>query len=305
MAWEFIPYTIYFILYTYMNYIFFGSPRFAAIILESLIKAGMPPITLVCNPDRPVGRKKVVTAPETKQVATSYQLSAKSSIEILQPEKLDSAFLEKLRRYNADFYVVAAYAKILKRELLDIPRLGVMGVHPSLLPKYRGASPIQSAILNQDVETGVDLFMIDEKVDHGGILASQKVKVKSQNYLELEKELAEAGASVLIETLPKFAKNEITPTPQDETLATYTRKFETEDGFVEYEAVQKAQDGDLNLAKEIDAKIRALSQEPGVYTIKDGKRIKLLKSAVDQSHLKLTHIQFEGKKPIENKNRLF
>lgn len=279
-----------------MKYIFFGTPRFASIILESLIKSDMSPVALVCNPDRPVGRKKVITPPPAKLIA-----SASPQITILQPEKLDAEFLSKLRSYNADFFVVAAYAKILKRELLDIPSLGVIGVHPSLLPKYRGASPIQTAILNQETETGVDLFMIDEKVDHGGIVSSAKCEIsENDDYLTLEKKLAELGANLLIDTLPKFAKGEIQPIPQDETLATYTKKFETADGFVEYSSIQKAQAGGVNLAKEIDAKIRALSQEPGVYTLKDGKRIKLLKSAIEGDRLRLLEIQYEGKTPVAN-----
>ncbi len=277
-----------------MNYVFFGTPEFAAIILEKLVKTGFPPVALVCNPDRPVGRKKIITPPPTKVVALS------ANILVLQPEKLDKEFLEKLRELNADFYVVAAYGKILKKEILDIPKLGVIGVHPSLLPKYRGASPIQSAILNQESETGVDLFMIDEKVDNGPVLQSKILKIRDQNYKELEKELAELGAELLVETMPKFAKGEVKPVPQNDSEATYTEKFETEDGLIDYEILKKAQEGDLNLSKEIDAKIRALSAEPGAYTIKDGKRIKLLKSAVEGNILKIIEMQIEGKTPVRN-----
>ncbi len=276
-----------------MKYIFFGSPDFAAIILEKLVKAGMPPAALVCNPDRPVGRKKIITPPPTKVIATNF--------EIFQPEKLDADFLNKLRELNADFYIVAAYAKILKKEVLDIPKLGVIGVHPSLLPKYRGASPIQSAILNQESETGIDLFMIDEKVDNGPVLATSYAKISpNTGYKELEKQLAELGADLLIETLPKFIKGEIKARPQDDSQATYTKKFKTEDGFVDYEMLKQAQEGKLNIAKEIDAKIRALSIEPGAYTIKGGKRIKLLKSEIKDNSLRIIELQIEGKTPVKN-----
>lgn len=277
-----------------MKYIFFGTPEFAAIILNKLIRAGVPPIALVCNPDKPFGRKKVITPPPTKLVASRYSLVA-----ILQPEKLDEEFLKKLRELNADFYIVAAYAKILKKNLLDIPRLGVIGVHPSLLPKYRGASPIQSAILNQEEETGVDLFMIDEKVDNGPVFASKRIKIDNKNYKQLEKELAEMGADLLIETLPKFAKGEINAISQNDAEATYTKKFSTEDGFVDYENLKAGESGESTLAQEIDAKIRALNPEPGVYTIKDGKRIKLLASKIEEGKLRIIEMQIEGKTPAK------
>src|SRR5258708_6191606 len=123
----------------------------------------MPPTALVCNPDRPVGRKKIVTPPLTKELIAK---SSASTI-ILQPEKLDDAFIARLKEFQPDFFVVAAYAKIIPQAVLDIPRLGTLGVHPSLLPKYPGASPIQSAILDDTCsETGVTIYLIDQKMDH-------------------------------------------------------------------------------------------------------------------------------------------
>lgn len=277
-----------------MSYIFFGTPEFAAIILEKLIKAGLPPLALVCNPDRPLGRKKIISPPQTKIIASRYPL-----ITVLQPEKLDSDFLNKLRDLNADFFIVAAYAKILREDLLKIPRLGVIGVHPSLLPKYRGASPIQTALLNRDKETGVALFMIDEKVDHGPVLQIKKLNIKDQNYSQLEKELGELAVEMLIGTLPEFLEGKVKPVSQDETKATLTEKFETKDGYIDYESIKKSEAGDLALAKSINAKIRALFKEPGVYTIKDGKRIKILKSEIKDNRLHLSEIQMEGKKPTK------
>jgi methionyl-tRNA formyltransferase len=129
-----------------MRYVFFGTPRFAAIVLEKLIASGHQPIAIVCNPDKPVGRKKIITPPPTKQVVLSAT-SLKEDIQIYQPAKIDDEFLAQLRSLKADFFVVAAYAKILPNTLLEIPPLGVIGTHPSILPKFRGASPIQSVII--------------------------------------------------------------------------------------------------------------------------------------------------------------
>lgn len=273
-----------------MKYIFFGTPEFASIILEKLIKDGVPPVALVCNPDKPVGRKKVITPPPAKVVAE------KGGIKVFQPERLDEEFLKQLRELGAYLYVVAAYAKILKKNLLDIPRLGVIGVHPSPLPKYRGSSPIQTAIMNQEKETGVSLFMIDEKIDHGPVLSTRNISIAAKNYKELEKALAELSAEMLIEVLPRFAKGEIKPIVQNESEATFTKKFETEDGLIEYSDLDKAQKVEMDLARKINAKIKALNPEPGAYTIKDGKRIKLLNSRVTD-RLELLEIQPEGKKP--------
>lgn len=216
----------------------------------------------------------------------------------MQPEKLDDEFLTRLKKLKADFYVVAAYAKILPKKLLQIPHLGVIGVHPSLLPKYRGATPIQSAILSGGEKTGISLYLIDEGMDSGSILAQRELEIVDVDYRKLEEELAELAGAMLVETLPKFVKGEIKPMPQDDSRATYTRKFKTEDGFIDSEALRKAEAGDKKLAKEIYNKIRALNPEPGVYTIKNGKRIKLLKAKLAESgELILLEIQKEGGKP--------
>lgn len=283
-----------------MKYIFFGTPDFAAIILEKLIKSGMPPAALVCNPDRPVGRKKIITPPPAKVTASRY-----GGIEIFQPEKLDSDFLDKLKKINADFYVVAAYAKILKKELLEIPAKGVIGVHPSLLPKYRGSSPIQSAILNRETETGTCLFLIDEKIDHGPVLATDKIALKPHiTYKELEKELAELSGGLLVRTLPVFVEGKIKMSEQDESKAVFTKKFSTEDGFIDYPILSEAQSGNPELASNIDAKVRALNPEPGVYTFKNSKRIKILKTAATEGKLKILEVQYEGKNPTAFKGIL-
>lgn len=279
-----------------MKYIFFGTPEFAAIILEKLIEEDIPPLALVCNPDKPQGRNKIITPPPTKEVVVKSGIN----IDILQPETLDKVFLDKLKSYKADFYVVAAYSKILNDELINIPPKGVIGVHPSLLPKLRGASPIQSAILEGNETTGVTLFLIDEKVDHGPIIGSTVYTMdNSHNYTELLEILAKLAGILLVKTLPVFNNDEIEPEAQNEDEATSTKKFTTQDGEVNIEDLKKAISGeDKRLVDLIDNKIKGLNPEPGVFTFIDGKRTKLLSSDIRNGELELKEIQFEGKNPI-------
>ncbi len=305
-----------------MKYIFFGTPEFAAIILEKLINAGFIPEAVVCNPDKPVGRKKIITPPPVKKCVMNQVSSVKNKIKIIQPKNiLELKKLDYLTHDTCDLSIVAAYAKILPKEILEIPRLGTIGVHPSLLPKYRGPSPIQTAILNGDEETGVTLYLVDEGLDSGAILANRKAQIAKRNYKELEKILAELGADLLIEFLQKtnqFLGSQtplsimnimevelpyIKPLLQDESQATYTKKFTTQDAYIELKDLKMAQEQDGEAAIIIDRKIRALNPEPGVWTIKENKRIKILEAILTpEGKLKLKKIQFEGKKPIDISN---
>jgi methionyl-tRNA formyltransferase len=203
-------------------------------------------------------------------------------------------------RENLEFFVVAAYSKIIPKEILEIPRLGAIGVHPSLLPKYRGPSPIQTAILNGDEITGVTLYLMDEKLDHGPILRNEKLEMRNENYETLNSQLAELGADLLIEFLRKYENlREYESAPQDENQATYTKKFKTEDAYIEPESLLKAQNEGGETALKIDRKIRALNPEPGTWTLQNGKRMKILEAGLmADNKLKLKKIQFEGKKPI-------
>ncbi|MDD4931542.1 MAG: methionyl-tRNA formyltransferase [Candidatus Colwellbacteria bacterium] len=277
-----------------MKFVFFGTPRFAAAVLGRLIEKGSAPIALVTNPDMPVGRKKIITPPETKTLI----LKTKSGIPILQPKKIDAEFLERLNKLEADIFVVAAYGKMLPQKLLDIPRYGVINIHPSILPKYRGASPVQSAILDGENETGVTLFKIDEAMDHGPLYCDKKVEIKPEdNTPSMFEKLAVAGADLLIDRL--FPNIDIlSPVPQTESAATYTRKFATSDGFIEYSDLKKAETEGGSLANMIDRKIRAFYPEPGCWTMEGPVRIKLLDSVIEDGKLRLKIIQKEGKKPV-------
>lgn len=273
-----------------MKYVFFGTPRFATRILERLIETDMQPSALVCNPDRPVGRKRVITPPLTKRLILNKGLN----IKILQPESKKEllALSDEIFR-DSDLGIVAAYSQIIPQEVIDKARLGIIGVHPSLLPKLRGSSPIQTAILEGHEETGVTLFMLDEKIDHGSVIGKKKFRAREYTYLELEKRLADLAGDMLIETLPRFMIGKIEPEAQDDSQATYTRKFSTEDGYVDPKDLEKAQNGGQN-ALEILRKIRALNPEPGVYTMLDNKRTKLLDAEIRDNKLVLKEIQKEG-----------
>ena len=290
-----------------MKYLFFGTPEFAAIILEKLISVGFVPEAVVCNPDKPVGRRKIITPPPTKVLTGKY------NIKVFQPEILANSKFQ-IPNSKFDFFVVAAYAKIIPKEILEIPRLGAIGVHPSLLPKYRGSSPIQAAILNGDEKTGTTLFLMDEKVDHGPILAKSEIQIsKSETYESLHDKLAKLGAELLIKLLPSMEALQLTGAlePQDESQATYTKKFTTQDTCIEPKDLEIAQQQGGQIAMETDRKIRALNPEPGVWTyakaltnrhirIAENKRMKLLEAElIDGNKLRLKKVQFEGKKPVE------
>lgn len=277
-----------------MNFVFFGTPEYAAIILEKLIRAGFIPQAVVCNPDRPVGRKQIITPPPTKLLITNYKLQ----IPVLQPENLGEDFISEIFDLKPDFCIVAAYARIIPREILEIPRMGTIGVHPSILPRYRGASPIQSVILGGEKKTGITLFLLDEKLDHGPILAKLEIEIlKLDTFQSLRTKLADSGGDLLIETLPKFVKGEITPLPQDEIEATYTKKFKTEDAYIDPLQLTEATENGGESAIKISRKIRALNPEPGTWTTKDNKRMKLLEAKIIDGKLKITKLQVEGKKP--------
>jgi methionyl-tRNA formyltransferase len=209
---------------------------------------------------------------------------------------LDAEFKRKITALAPNLFVVAAYAKIIPQSILDLARLGTLGTHPSLLPKYRGASPIQSAILAGEAETGVTIYLMDAKMDHGPIFAQNKMPLRNnEDYLELEAELAHLGGKLLAKTIPDFFAGKIKPIEQSEAEATFTKKFETEDGFVDVADLLAAEHGKSD-AMTIYRKILALNPEPGVWTMRDGKRLKLLESKIENGILHLTMTQREGEK---------
>lgn len=276
-----------------MKFVFFGTPHIASAILENLIKRGSVPIALVTNPDSPAGRKKIITPPETKTLIQSLNID----IPVLQPKKIDSDFLSELEKLNADVFIVMAYGKMLPKNLIDMPKYGTINIHPSLLPKYRGASPVQTAILNGETETGITLFKIDEAMDHGPIFMDRRIDIRPEdNTPSMFERMAPVAADMIVDDLfPNLDK--LTPVPQNESEATYARKFATSDGYIEHADLKKAATSDADLAEVLDRKIRALYPEPGCWTMEGDVRVKLLDSELKNGLLKIKVVQKEGKKP--------
>lgn len=236
--------------------IVFWGAYISNIVLEALVK-NFHVIAVVTNPDKPVGRKQLIVPAPIKVFAQ------KQGISVLQPEKLDSDFKFQISGLAPDLFVVAAYGKIIPKEILEIPKHGALNLHPSLLPRWRGASPIQYAILNGDEETGVTVMLMDEKMDHGPILARRELEIRNpkseiRKYTtpKLSEVLTKMGAELIIETIPKWINGEIKPIPQDESKATYTKILKKEDGKIDWSKP----------AVSIERQIRAFVPWPGSFT---------------------------------------
>lgn len=252
--------------------VFIGTPEFGEIILEELAKGGCKPILVITAPDKPVGRKQILTSSPVKVIAQKYK------IPILQPDKILDSKL-KIQDSKPNLIVVAAYGQILPKEILDIPKRGSLNVHPSLLPKYRGATPLQATILNGDKKTGVTIILMDEKMDYGSILNQRALEIEEdETSTTLHRKLANLGASLLMETIPKWMQGMIKPRSQDDAQATYTKILTREDGKINWKKT----------AKDIEQEIRAFSYWPGSFTFwkkRDGTmvRIKILKARILKS----------------------
>ncbi|MFA6495251.1 MAG: methionyl-tRNA formyltransferase [Candidatus Paceibacterota bacterium] len=272
-----------------MRYVFWGSFEFAQGVFEQLVEARLFPLALVCNPDRPVGRHEVLTPPLTKTFALKH------GIPVLQPESINDDMLhDALARLKPDVFVVTAYAKIIPDDVINLPHYGTLGVHPSHLPRYRGATPIQTALMAGEEHFGISIYRMDEKIDHGPILAQTDVVIpeSERTYNHCIDVLSTQGGALLAQTLPPYCAGELVPHPQDETQATYTKKFSTEDGQVDF-----TQDDPIEILR----KIQALTPSPGVFAFVDGKRTKLLAAHREADNMIITRITKEGKAPSDTR----
>lgn len=251
-----------------MKIVFFGTDSFAVAILEKLISDFYTPDLVITQPDKPVGRKQVITPPPVKEVCQHHQ------IRFLQPEKVE-AIKNQLSEEKPDLYIVASYGKIIPKEILDIPRLGALNVHPSLLPKYRGASPIQTAILNGEKKTGVTFMLMDEKMDHGDIIFQIKERLQEdETYRTLHSHLAHVSAQTLAMILPDFINGKFKERPQDHDQATFTKILSKEDAKIDW----------LATCESIERMVRAYFDWPIAWTVlPDGKRMKILKAHAHQT----------------------
>ncbi len=244
-------------------FVFFGTPQFAVFVLEELLRSGIKPALIVTAPDKPQGRGLLLTPPPIKVWAKE------NGIPFIQPVKLDNAFIAELKSNSCELFVVAAYGKIIPKEILKIPSHGTLNVHPSLLPKYRGASPIQSQIMNDEKEIGVTIMLVDEEMDHGPIIAQQKLNIeKMPSAPKLLEMLARSGGKLLSEVIPNWITKEIEPKDQKHDEATFTKKITKEDGLVSLQN----DDTYKNYLKYL-----ALDPWPGTYffALRHGKRIRV------------------------------
>jgi methionyl-tRNA formyltransferase len=290
-----------------------GTPDFSVPSLLSLSKLANI-VAVVTQPDKKVGRKQVISQSPVKKVALE------NKIEVLQPEKVrgNAEFIQRVKDLNPDLIVVVAYGFILPQEILDIPRFGVINIHASILPKYRGASPIQTAILNGDKETGVAIMLIDDKMDTGPLLSQRTITINNNdNFESLHDKLSQLGADLLSDTLPKYISGEIKPVSQNESEATYCKILTKEDAKIDWN----------KSAEEIERQVRALTPWPGTFTNWGNRALKVLKVTNNNNNdnynigeifkfedgiavkcgngiLQILELQLEGKKPMSAKEFL-
>lgn len=280
-----------------MKYTFFGTPEFSKIVLEKLIESDFTPGLVVCNPDRPVGRDQIMTPPPTKVLAEKH------GIDVYQPKKLNPDEFKRKTRDNK-FAILAAYGKIIPKSIIDYFENGIIGIHPSLLPKYRGPTPIRSAMLAGEENTGVSLFLMDEKIDNGPVISKETLPIDKITYTRLKEKLANLGAEMVVSDAPRFIEGEIEARAQNHDKATKTEFIQSDDAKIEYSDLLKALKGDKRLSKLIERRIRSLNPEPGAWTRTDenqilnlpkNKRVKLLESHLENGILVLDKIHVASK----------
>lgn len=296
-----------------MKVIYMGTPDFAVGPLEAIIEAGHEVTAVVTQPDKPRGRGKEMAASPVKECAQKH------GIPVLTPVKIKAAeAVAQLREYPADIFVVAAFGQILSEEILQMPKYGCVNVHASLLPKYRGAAPIQWSIIDGETETGVTIMQMDRGLDTGDILFQQKVPITSEDTGEsLFDKLAKAGSALITEALVKIEKGDVHPVRQDDAKSCYAKMLTKAAGKIDWS----------KSAAEIERLVRGLNSWPSAYTEYKGKQLKIWKAKVmpamegtpgtiakvtkDQvivctgdGALALEEIQLEGKKRMRMKEFL-
>lgn len=244
-----------------MKVVFMGTPDFAVWALKAIVAAGHQVTAVVTQPDKPKGRGKELQVTPVKACALSY------GIPVFSPVKIKEAkAVAKLRTYEADIFVVVAFGQILSQEILEMPRFGCVNIHASLLPKYRGAAPIQRAVIDGEKETGVTIQQMDKGIDTGDILFVKTVPIDARETGDtLHDKLAKAGAELIVEALPKIGRGEVTPRRQSDADASYAKMLSKSMGEIDWKRG----------AAELDRLIRGLISWPGAYTGFRGKTLKI------------------------------
>ncbi len=291
-----------------MKVVFMGTPDFSVGALESIIKAGHEVTAVVTQPDKPKGRGKEMQMSPVKECALKHGLTVFQPVKIKTQENV-----EQLRSYEADIFVVAAFGQILSKEILEMPKYGCVNIHASLLPKYRGAAPIQWAVIDGEEETGITIMQMNEGVDTGDILMQEVIKLdKKETGASLFDKLADCGAQLIVKALVEIEKGSLTPIKQEESKSTHAKMLNKELGKLDFsqEAVV------------LERKIRGLNSWPSAYTYFKGKTLKIWDADVEpqdgaengrvtevtkdsfciatkKGSLRIKEVQLEGKKRME------
>jgi methionyl-tRNA formyltransferase len=251
-----------------MRVVFMGSPEFAVPILQALARAHQV-VGVVTQPDRPAGRGRALTPPPVKQAAHIL------GIQVIQPERLSTPDATRsVSEWAPDVIIVAAYGQILRSEILGLPRHGCLNIHASLLPRWRGAAPVQAALRAGDPVTGITIMRMDAGMDTGGILAQVSLPIEaSDTGVSLTARLAPLGASLLLDTLPGYLRGDLLPAPQDEGHVTLAPLLKKEDGRLDFALS----------AVELDRQVRAYDPWPGTFLEWDGARVAILHTSVSDA----------------------
>lgn len=244
-----------------MRIVFMGTPDFAVGALEAILQAGHQVAAVVTQPDKPKGRGKEIQVTPVKACAMAH------GIPVFQPVKVkEKEAVETLRGYNADIFVVAAFGQLLSEEILSMPEYGCVNIHASLLPKYRGAGPIQWAIINGEEKTGVTIMQMDKGLDTGDMLLKEEVVIDPKETGDsLHDKLASVGAGLIVEALAKLERGELVPEKQNEEDTCYAKRLQKSMGRIDWQ----------QSAGKLDCLIRGLISWPGAYTVLRGKNLKI------------------------------
>jgi methionyl-tRNA formyltransferase len=270
-----------------MKIVFFGTSEIGLPIVKTLLNK-QEIVAVVTSPDKAVGRKQILTPSPISEFA------AKNSLACLKPERIkgNSEFLKQLQTLAADLFVVVSYGKILPLEVINLPPFKTINVHFSLLPKYRGPAPIQFALLNGETKTGTTIFILDEQVDHGPILAQEELAIEPEDtYVTLSEKLARLSAGLIENTLPQYETGALVAKEQDHNVASFTKLISKADGHIT---------GTMS-ATAIFNKWRAFTPWPGIWGLWRGQVIKILDCQLTQTdgqaELNINTLQLEGKQP--------
>ena len=287
-----------------MKIVFMGTPDFAVGALEALIKAGHEISAVVTQPDKAKGRSGKLMPPPVKECALAHNIPVMQPVRIKTPEAIT-----ELKQYEADVYIVAAFGQILSQEILDMPKYGCLNIHASLLPKYRGASPIQHVIIEGESETGVTIMQMNAGLDTGDMLYKKSIAIENtDNYETLHDKLMVVGGEAIVEALPLLEAGNLTPEKQDDSLSCYARLIDKQMGRLDF-----AKD-----AVVLDRLIRGVTPWPSAFTSYQGKQLKVWRAepvegsgtpgsilsvekdafcvACSQGALRILEVQLEGKK---------